>query len=199
MIVLRIQGGGLLLHSVVALDEDGLTSLRALGSVSYIVVPHEQHQLDTAFYRDRFPTAKVLAPATARQAVERRGRLDGTVEDVLPGLGFALHLPPGTRVPEYVYEWPLPTGGRLLMMSDLLGGVDAADRSKFRGRTLVSFISAAPAPLGLTRIYRWMMAEDTTAIRQFAHSLADINDIQLITVSHGEPVREDCAAALRAV
>jgi len=103
-------------------------------------------------------------------------------------------------MPEYVYEWPLPSGGRLLMLSDLLGGADAADRSKFRGRTLVSFIAApSPTPLGLTRIYRWTMAKVVDAIRQFAHGLADIPDIHLITVSHAEPVREGCAAALRAV
>jgi len=102
-------------------------------------------------------------------------------------------------MPEFVYEWPLASGGHLLMLSDLLGGTDPADLSKFRGRTLVRFIAAAPAPLGITRIYRWMMAKDVNAIRQFAHSLAAIPDIRLITVSHGEPVRENCAAALRAV
>ena len=199
MIVLRLKTGDLLLHSVVALDAAGLAELKALGRVSHIVVPHVAHQLDTNFYRERFPDAKVLAPESARQAVAARGRLEGTVEEVLPGLGFTLHLAPGTKTPEYVYEWPLPSGGRLLMLSDLWGGTDAADRSKFRGRTLVTFIAAAPAPLGLTRIYRWMMAKDVGAIRQFAHDLAKIPDIRLITVSHGEPVREDCAAALQAI
>src|SRR4051812_39875033 len=75
MIVIRLKAGELLLHSVVALDEAGLQALRALGEVAYIVVPHGGHQLDTAFYRDRFPAAKILAPETARQEVEARGRL----------------------------------------------------------------------------------------------------------------------------
>lgn len=199
MIVLQLRSGELLLHSVVAVDSPTLAALAALGTVAYIVIPHAGHQLDAGFYRDRFPQAKVLAPDSARPAVVTRGRLDATVETVLPGLGFTLHLAPATRSPEYVYEWPLPSGGRLLMLSDLLGGTDAADRSSFQGRTVTSFLTAARAPLGVTRIYRLAMVKDLAAVRGFAHRLADIPDIRLITVSHGEPVREDCAAALRAV
>ena len=44
-----------------------------------------------------------------------------------------------------------------------------------------------------------MMVRDLNAVSNFAHRLADIPDIRLITVSHGEPVRQNCAAALRAV
>jgi hypothetical protein len=199
MIALKLPDGTVLLHSVVALDAAGLSALEALGPIAYVVVPHDGHQLDTSFYRERFPAAKILAPETAREAVAARGRLDGTVEMVMPGLGFTLHLAPGTKIPEYVYEWPLPAGGRLLMLSDLLGGTGAADRTKFMGRTLIGLITAARQPLGVTRIYRWTMAKDLAAIRQFAHGLADIPDIRLITVSHGKPVRQNCAAALRAV
>lgn len=199
MIVLRLKSGELLLHSVVALDDAGLAALQALGPVAYIVVPHSAHQLDTSFYRERFPQAKVLAPVSARDAVVARGRLDATVEEALPGLGFTLHLAPGTKTPEYAYEWPLPSGGRLLMLSDLLGGTEAADTRSLQGRTMMQFLAAARAPLGVTRIYRWMMAKDLKAIIQFAHGLAEIPDIRLITVSHGEPIRENCAAALRAV
>ena len=81
------------------------------------------------------------------------------------------------------------------MLSDLLGGVDAVDRGSLRGR-LMSFLTAVRAPLGVTRIYRWMIAKDLKAITDFAHSLATIPDVRLITVSHGEPVRQNCASAL---
>jgi hypothetical protein len=64
---------------------------------------------------------------------------------------------------------------------------------------MMRFMTAARTPLGVTRIYRWMMVKDLKAITAFARRLADIPDIRLITVSHGEPVRQNCAAALRAV
>ena len=56
---------------------------------------------------------------------------------------------------------------------------------------------SARAPLGVTRIYRWMMTKDLKAITDFAHHLADIPDIRLITVSHGEPVLEDGRRAIQ--
>ena len=199
MIVLRLKTGALLLHSVVALDAATLSALADLGPVAYTVIPHAGHQLDAQFYREHFPEAKVLAPESAQAGVVARGRLDAAVEEVMPRLGFTLHLAPATRSPEYVYEWPLPAGGRLLMLSDLLGGIDAADLSSFQGRTVTRFLTAARAPLGVTRIYRWAMAKDLATIQNFAHRLADIPGVRLITVSHGEPVRQNCAEALRAV
>jgi hypothetical protein len=44
-----------------------------------------------------------------------------------------------------------------------------------------------------------MMVQDLKTLSTFVHDLANIPDIRLITVSHGEPVRQNCAAALRAV
>jgi hypothetical protein len=64
---------------------------------------------------------------------------------------------------------------------------------------MIRFLTAARAPLGVTRIYRWTMTKDLKAITDFAHQLAEIPDVRLITISHGEPVRQNCSQALRAV
>jgi hypothetical protein len=196
MIVVRLPTGELLLHSVVALDESGMQALEALGTPTYAIVPHYAHMMDIGFYKARYPELKVLAPAVHRRAVEERVPVFGTVEDVLPQFGFKLHEVPATRVPEYFYEFPLRSGGRMVMGCDALGSSNSADTSKPMGR-LMKVTGTPGNKLGLTRIYRFAMAKDVPALKQFAARLAEIPDLRLVTVSHGDPVTHDPAGALR--
>src|SRR4051794_7702875 len=62
MVIHRLADGTLLLHSVVAMDEEGMRALEALGQPSVMVVPHAMHTLDAPFYAERFPEMKVVAP-----------------------------------------------------------------------------------------------------------------------------------------
>jgi hypothetical protein len=196
MIVVRLPTGELLLHSVVALDEAGMKALEALGKPTYAIVPHSAHMRDIRFYKERYPDLKVLAPAVHRAAVEKRVPLTGTVEDVLPQFGFKLHEVPATRTPEYFYEFPLRSGGRMVMGCDALGSANMGDTSKAMGRLIK--VSGAPGnKLGVTRLYRFAMVKDLPALKQFAGRLAEIPDLRILTVSHGDPVTHDPARALR--
>jgi hypothetical protein len=196
MIVVRLPTGELLLHSVVALDESGMQALEALGTPTYAIVPHYAHMMDIGFYKARYLELKVLAPAVHRRAVEERVPVFGTVEEVLPQFGFKLHEVPATRVPEYFYEFPLRSGGRMVMGCDALGSSNSADTSKAMGG-LMKLTGTPGNKLGLTRIYRFAMAKDVPALKQFAARLAEIPDLRLVTVSHGDPVTNDPARALR--
>ena len=125
--------------------------------------------------------------------------LDGSVEDVLPSLGFKLHAAPGTKMVEFVYEFPIPGGGRALVANDIFGSAHAADDSRLLGRLIVSHIAVPGHRLGIPRIYRWRFITDIAAMRKFAGDLATIPDLRLITVSHGDPVTTAPADALRSV
>jgi len=63
--VIRLEDGGLLIHSpappTVALTEE----LRALGAVRWLVVPNCFHHLGTPAASAQYPEAKVVAPASA--------------------------------------------------------------------------------------------------------------------------------------
>jgi hypothetical protein len=196
MIIVRLPTGELLLHSVVALDDRGMKALEALGRPTYAIVPHNAHMMDIGFYKERYPELRVLAPAVHRAAVEARVPVSGTVEEVLPQFGFKLHEVPATRTPEYFYEFPLRSGGRMVMGCDALGSANAADTTKRMG-SLMKFTGAPGNRLGISRLYRLAMAKDLSALRQFAARLAEIPDLRLLTVSHGDPVTHDPAAALR--
>lgn len=199
MVILRLPTGQLVLHSVVAMEEAGLKALESLGTPAYSIVPSTLHVMDAPFYQARYPGMKQLAPSASMEEIGRTVALDGTVEDVLPSLGFGLHKAPGTKISEFVYAFPMSGGGRVLVANDVFGSAHAADDSRLLGRLIVSHIAVPGHHLGIPRIYRWRFITDIAAVRKFAGDLATIPDLRLITVSHGDPVLTDPAGALRAV
>src|SRR3954452_20009560 len=87
MTVYKLADGKLLLYSVVAMNEEGMKDLEALGQPAVMVVPHKNHAMDAAFYRARYPSIKVVCPAEGKSRVEERvQKVDGTPEEVLPPL-----------------------------------------------------------------------------------------------------------------
>lgn len=65
--VIRLDDGGLLIHSP-APPTDALTEqLRALGPVRWLLVPNCFHHLGTPAAASRFPDARVVGPASALQ------------------------------------------------------------------------------------------------------------------------------------
>lgn len=199
MVILRLATGELVLHSVVAMEEAGLRALEALGTPAYAIVPSVLHVMDAPFYRARYPAMKQLAPAAAMEEIGRTVALDGSVEDLLPSLGFGLHLVPGTKIAEFVYEAPLPGGGRALVANDVFGSDHAADDSRLLGRLVVEHIAVPGHRLGIPRIYNFRFITDVAEVRKFAGVLATVPDLRLITVSHGDPVTEAPADALRSI
>jgi hypothetical protein len=199
MVILRLATGELVLHSVVAMEESGLRALEALGTPAYAIVPSILHVMDAPFYKQRYPAMKQLAPSASMGEIGRTVALDGSVEDVLPSLGFRLHEVPGTKMVEFVYEFPIPGGGRALVANDVFGSAHAADDTRLLGRLIVSHIAVPGHHLGIPRIYRWRFITDIAEVRKFAVGLATIPDIRLITVSHGDPVITAPADALRSL
>lgn len=199
MVILRLATGELVLHSVVAMEDAGMRALEALGTPAYAIVPSVLHVMDAPFYKARYPAMKQLAPAAAMAEIGRTVALDGAVEDVLPPLGFGLHRVPGSKIDEFVYEAPLSGGGRALVANDVFGSDHAADDSRLLGRLVVEHIAVPGHRLGIPRIYHFRFVTDVAAVRAFAGDLARVPDLRLITVSHGDPVTEAPAAALRAI
>lgn len=195
MVAIRLASGELLLHSVVALDEAGMAALEAIGKPTYAIVPSSGHNMDIGFYARRYPDLKVLCPAVHRAATETKAAVAGTVEDVLPTLGFILHTVPGLKDAEYFYEWPIPGAGQMLMGNDALAGETATDR-----RNPLSILTrhlGAKGRLGISRINRWFFIDDLEALKEAVARLAEVPELELVTVSHGDPVTSDAAGALR--
>ena len=87
----------------------------------------------------------------------------------------------------------------MLMVNDAFGGGEASDNSDLMGRLLIRHTGAPGNRFGIARIYRLAMLRNPAPLKALAGRLATIPDLRLITVSHGEPVREGAAEALARV
>jgi hypothetical protein len=68
MTVIRLAGGGLLLHSPVALDARLCTELDAIGAVRFVVAPNRVHHLYAGRVRERYPDPRLwIGPGLERK------------------------------------------------------------------------------------------------------------------------------------
>ena len=196
MVVYRLGDGTLLIHSAIAMSDDAMAKLDALGRPSVLIVPHTGHRMDAPFYKARYPQIRVLAPAGARAKVEDVIKVDATCEEALPALGVRVHPVPGFKNFELAYELGLEGGGKALVMSDAVANRDHP--KGFGGWFFANVTGGIKGRLGVARIMRIMMVSNKAEARAGLDKLAEIPDITLLSIAHGRPVRDDVSAALRA-
>jgi len=84
MAVIRLTGGGLLVWSPVALDDDLAAELAGLGEVRVLVAPNSLHDLHLAQWRSAYPTARLhAAPGLAAKRPDLN--IDVELGDAPPG------------------------------------------------------------------------------------------------------------------
>lgn len=89
MTVMRLEGGGLALHSPIAFSEDLLRALNAVGPIRALIGPNSFHHLHLASWAKACPQARVFLPRRLPGEglpPERTTRLSGGNTDVLGGL-----------------------------------------------------------------------------------------------------------------
>jgi len=189
MTIHRLADGRLILYSVIAMHEDGMRALEALGEPAIMVIPHDRHQMDAPFYRLRYPRLHVVAPEPAR---ETRVPIDAGLEG-LTSLGVRAYPLPGTSYHEAILELPI-AGGVALCTCELLG--NAAGVGGLLGLAM-RWLGPPGGGFGVSRAVRWREVTDRAAVRRWLEELAQREDIGMILVGHGEPVIRDARAALR--
>jgi hypothetical protein len=195
MAIWKAPDGGLVLHSVIAMDEARFAQLDGLGKVSLLIVPHGGHRLDIAGYKRRYPTARIVAPAATRAKIEEVVPVDANAEDELPRHGVTPHALPGWKHGELGYEIGLPGGGRGLVLSDVVAN---DDRLPGLGAWFFRNVTGGvKGPLGVPRIMKMMMVTDRPAARAGLESLAQIPDLRFLSLAHGKPLTGDVPAMLR--
>jgi hypothetical protein len=196
MVVYKLPTGELILHSVVAMNEAGMTALEGLGRPAYMIVPHGGHRTDARFYKQRYPDIKVLAPTNARAKVEEVIPVDATAEAALPPLGIELHKVEGlkTSLSENALVVDID-GGRALIMNDVIGGDGFGGA---QSGLMIRMLGTPGGKIGISRAVRWVAIADRMAVKATLDKLAQIPNLKLLTISHGAPVRERVAEGIRA-
>ncbi len=198
MTVYRLPDGRLLLYSVVAMHPPDMEALEKLGRPAIMIMPHDRHQMDAPFYKQRYPDLRVLAPQP-RHA--RKVPIDGDLGE-LAGLGIKAYVLPGTTYHEVVLELPLQGGTPAIALctTELLGNLselsDLAGLSRLM-RLLLHLLGPPGGGFGVARVVRWREVSDRKRAQAWLRSMAARRDVRMVLVGHGSPVTEEAGASLR--
>lgn len=194
MVIARMADGALVIHNGVAVEEEVLRQIEALGAPRWLVVPNGWHRLDAAFFRARFPGLKVIAPAGGRARVEKVVPVDADLEG-FPGDDLVkLETLDGVRAAEGVMR-VRSQDGVSLVFTDAVFNLPAR-LPGMQGFILHDVIGSKPGPR-VTRVGRLLLAKDRRAFRAHLERLAETPDLRRVLVAHGAIESTDPRAMLR--
>jgi hypothetical protein len=191
MTVVRLAGGGLWLHSPVAIDDALARELDALGAVRWIVAPNKVHFLFAAACAARHPAA-ALCGAPGLPEKRRELRFDHVLDK--PG-----DAPWGREIPWLLFEGAprinelvfLHPTSHTLVLTDLAFHLPAGARD---GARLFHRLVGATGRFGPHRLVRSLIRDRERARASLRAMLAW--DFDRVVVSHGEVLESGGRAAL---
>lgn len=195
MAVAKRADGTLVVHNGIALEDTAMAELDAWGKVSTIVVPNGYHRLDAKIFKDRYPDAKVIAPAGSRAKVAQVVPVDGTYADAAKDAVVELVHLDGTKEREGAMIVRAP-GDTTVVFNDAVFNMPHG--KGFTGFILRRLTASSGGPT-VSRISRWLVVADKAAFRAHLERLAELPDLKRVIVSHYETISDDAAGTLRRV
>jgi hypothetical protein len=194
MTVIRLGGGGLLVHNAIRLREEDYGALDALGEVQIIVAPNKMHSSEAHVYKLRYPEARLYASRASAGAIAGRCPVDGALPgDWDPSLDQEVGCFEfgGTRMlHESVF---FHRASRTLVLTDLVfnlqDDVQGATRWFFR-------VNRIHKRFGPSRIFRHVFVRDREAARASFRRLMEW-DFDRVIMSHGEILASGGKAAMQ--
>jgi len=192
MTVARLTGKRLVIFSAIALDDAGMRIIENYGRPAFLVVPSDKHRLDAKIWKDRYPAMQVVAPEGARKGVEDVVPV-GTTDPQFEDSSVQFVAVPGTGRQEAALLVHTPRG-TTLVLNDLVGNI--RNSTGFGGWFLRAMGFAGDEP-HVPRPVKLAMIDDKAALRAQLLQWAELDGLQRILVSHGVPIEEHPAQALR--
>jgi hypothetical protein len=192
MTILRLNDGGLLLHSPLAMTEQRREAVEALGSVKHLYAPNTFHHLHIGEWATAFPSAQLHAsPSLSKKRPDLRIDRVHKASSEPDFAGLLDEIPiQGFHLEECVLFY-LPT--QTLIVADLVHNVGRPHGlwSAFYTRMMGFYDRVA-----LSRIIRWTAFSDRKAARR---SLDDILILpfEAVIVGHGESITSNAKEAVR--
>lgn len=191
--VLRLGGGGLLVHAPGRLSADDVAAIGALGPVEAIVAPNREHHLFFGAARAAFPQARGFAVPGVQARV--RAPVDGAF-----GAGVAGPWEDGLVA---IDVEGMPRMEETLLFHPASGTLVTCDLSfNIRGvegwlpRTALE-LAGAYGRFGPSRLFRSWYLQDPRGLRRTIDRLLGL-PLQRIVLAHGDTVEEDARGTLEA-
>lgn len=193
MAIARLGDGRLVIYNAIALDEPEMQAIEAWGVPSFLVVPSAGHRNDAKIWKQRYPELRVIAPAGAKRQVEEVLPVDDTSGDFGdPSVRFVA--PECTAARDSLLE-VRSARGLTLVINDLV--VNMPHQRGVPGLVFRALGFTGPSPK-VAPIPRMMLVRDRAGLRTLLEKLAEQKDLVRVVMSHGTPIEQDPAAALRA-
>jgi hypothetical protein len=193
MTVLRLEDGGLLLHSPIAMTTERRAAVEAVGPVAHLYAPNLFHHLWIGEWAAAFPSARLHAPAgLAKKRPDLRiDRAHGA--ETAPGFARVVEEAPidGFRLGESVLFY---RPARVLLVADLVQNIGRPEHSwtKLYSRAMGFYDQVA-----LSRVIRWSAVSDRAAMRRSVDEVLALPFDRLV-VGHGAPLDVGAKEALAA-
>jgi hypothetical protein len=194
MTVVTLSDGRAVVFSPIALREDAMRDIEALGALSFMVVPNGFHSLDSRVWKARYPQIQVICPPGARQRVEEAVSVDAT-GDVFGDEAVKLVIVPGMGDAEAALVVRRDSG-TTLVLNDVISNVR---HPKGLGANIMArlFGFGVKHPQ-MAREVKRLFVKDKAALASQLRHWARIPDLRRLIVSHGEIIDRP-AEALEAV
>jgi hypothetical protein len=194
MTVARASDGRLIIHNAIALNEQAMTELLALGEPAWLLVPNGYHRIDAPAYKKRFPALRVLAPRGSRAKVVEVVTVDGSYEDFSADGSVQLEPLPGVGETEGFMR-VRSNDGITIVLNDVVFNMDS--RRNLFGRLVTTLMGSAPGPR-VPRLAKMTFIKDKLALRRKLEELAETPGLIRLIVAHEKIASGvDAAAALR--
>ncbi|HEY1695234.1 MAG TPA: hypothetical protein VGG39_23865 [Polyangiaceae bacterium] len=190
MVVVRLSDGRLLVHGAIAMRDDAMKELEALGEPGVLVVPSGYHRMDAPRYKARYPKMRVYCPYGARARVAKVVPVDGVYEDFPGDPAATLDHVDGIGDREGVVR-VTSSDGVTLVFNDVLFNMPHG--------ALVFRLLGASGGLRVSRTARFFLLQDPRALARRFVALAATPRLVRIMVAHVDTVERGAADALRQV
>ncbi len=194
MTIVRRDDGKLVLHGLMALGEKAQAEVEALGEVAFLVAPSGFHRVDAGRYRERYPNARLFAPAGGRARVEKIAKVDATYDGYEADATTSLVDIDGLGQREGALVVKSKRGTTYVMNDGLFNMPE--HQTGLSGFVLKHVTQSTGGPK-VSRTARIGLITDRARYRSSLEKIADTDGLVRVIVAHHVPIEDNVGDALR--
>jgi hypothetical protein len=193
MTVVALAGGRTAIYSAIALDEEEMARIEAMGRPSILIVPSDAHRMDAGIWKQRYPSLRVVTPPGARERVAEVVPVDATTSEIFDDRSVDWTILPGTGGHEGALVVRRPAGVTILC-NDVIGNLAHPHGlgARIMG-TLMGFGVSGPQ---VPRVTKHRIIDDPKALAGQFRAWANEPALIRLIVSHGDMIEDDPRAVL---
>lgn len=183
MTIARPANERLVIYSAISLDEPEMRKVEALGTVAYLVVPSAIHRMDIKPWKQRYPSAIVIAPVGAKRKVEEIVPVEQTEADFGdPRVTLSAVDGTGGKEAAMLVE---TERGTTLVVNDIIFNLPELRGFAKLAYTLLGF---GPGHPHQPKLVKMRLVDDDKAMRAQLRTWAAIPGLERLLVAHGAAI-----------